>query len=154
MAHSGLANVRETKGVLEEFGLYTKHRLGQNFLVDKNIIDSIVDGAEITEDELVIDIGLGIGVITAEAAQRAGKVISGEELVIKAIQSGKAKLVFLANDAGDNLTKKTTDKSHYYKVEVSTVFNTLELSAALGKPRKVVAIADAGFSKKMRTLMN
>ena len=83
-------------------------------------------------------------------AQRAGKVISGEELVIKAIQSGKAKLIFLANDAGDNLTKK----SHYYKVEVSTVFNTLELSAALGKPRKVVAIADAGFSKKMRTLMN
>ena len=76
-------------------------------------------------------------------AQRAGKVISGEELVIKAIQSGKAKFVFLANDAGDN-----------YKVEVSTVFNTLELSAALGKPRKVVAIADAGFSKKMRTLMN
>ena len=67
-------------------------------------------------------------------AQRAGKVISGEELVIKAIQSGKAKFVFLANDAGDNLT--------------------LELSAALGKPRKVVAIADAGFSKKMRTLMN
>lgn len=87
-------------------------------------------------------------------AQRAGKVISGEELVIKAIQSGKAHLIFLANDAGANLTKKTTDKCQYYKVEVSTVFNTLELSAALGKPRKVVAIADTGFSKKMRTLMN
>ena len=87
-------------------------------------------------------------------AQRAGKVISCEELVIKAIQTGKAQFIFLANYAGVNLTKKTTDKSHYYNVEVSTVFSTLELSAALGKPRKVIAIADAGFSKKMRTLMN
>lgn len=87
-------------------------------------------------------------------AQRAGKVISGEELVVKAIQTGKAQLIFLANDAGPNVTKKITDKSNYYKVEVSTVFNALELSAALGKPRKVVAVADAGFSKKMRTLMN
>ncbi|EHI69079.1 YlxQ-related RNA-binding protein [Streptococcus ictaluri] len=86
-------------------------------------------------------------------AQRAGKVISGEELVVKAIQNQQVKLVFLANDAGPNVTKKVTDKSHYYNVEVSTVFSALELSAALGKPRKVVAIADAGFSKKMRTLM-
>ncbi|MDY3042171.1 YlxQ-related RNA-binding protein [Streptococcus pluranimalium] len=86
-------------------------------------------------------------------AQRAGKVISGEELVVKAIQHQEATLIFLANDAGDNLTKKITDKSKYYQIEVSTVFNTLELSMAVGKPRKVVAIVDAGFSKKMRTLM-
>ena len=86
-------------------------------------------------------------------AQKAGKIISGEELTVKAIQSRQAKLIFLSQDAGPNLTKKITDKSKYYKVEVSTVFDTLELSAALGKPRKVIAIADAGFSKKMRTLM-
>jgi len=43
-------------------------------------------------------------------AQRAGKLISGEELVIKAVQSGQARLVFLANDAGSNVTKKTTDR--------------------------------------------
>ncbi len=86
-------------------------------------------------------------------AQRAKKVISGEELVIRAIRHQEVNLVFLANDAGPNITKKVTDKSNYYNVEVSTVFSALELSAALGKPRKVVAIADAGFSKKMRTLM-
>ena len=86
-------------------------------------------------------------------AQRAGRIISGEELVVKAIQDKKAKLVFLANDAATNLTKKITDKSHYYKVEVSTVFSTLELSTAVGKARKVLAITDAGFTKKMRSLM-
>ena len=76
-------------------------------------------------------------------AQRANRIISGEELVVRAIQDGKAKLVFLANDAAPNLTKKITDKSHYYKVEVSTVFSTLELSTAVGKSRKVLAITDA-----------
>ena len=86
-------------------------------------------------------------------AQRANRIISGEELVVRAIQDGKAKLVFLANDASPNLTKKITDKSHYYKVEVSTVFSTLELSTAVGKARKVLAITDAGFTKKMRSLM-
>ncbi|MGT2926811.1 YlxQ-related RNA-binding protein [Streptococcus cuniculipharyngis] len=87
-------------------------------------------------------------------AQRAGRVISGEELVIKAIQSGQVGLVFLADDAGSNLTKAVTDKSNYYKVEVFAVFSTLELSTAIGKPRKVLAITDAGFIKKMRTLMD
>ena len=86
-------------------------------------------------------------------AKRAGKIISGEELVIKSIQSSKATLVFLANDAGSNVTKKTTDKCNYYNIEVSTVFNALELSMAIGKPRKTVAVVDAGFSKKMRSLM-
>ncbi|MFC5630633.1 MULTISPECIES: YlxQ-related RNA-binding protein [Streptococcus] len=87
-------------------------------------------------------------------AQRAGKIISGEELVIKAIQHQEAKFVFLANDAAANLTKKITDKSTFYKIEVSTAFSALELSIALGKPRKVVCVVDAGFTKKMRTLMD
>ena len=73
--------------------------------------------------------------------------------MIKAIQEEKAKLVFLANDAASNLTKKVTDKGHYYEVQVSTVFSTLELSIAVGKPRKVLAVTDAGFTKKMRSLM-
>ncbi|TWS94057.1 YlxQ-related RNA-binding protein [Streptococcus sp. sy018] len=87
-------------------------------------------------------------------AQRAGRVISGEELVVKAIQHQQVRLIFLANDAASNLTKTVTDKSRYYDIEVSTVFSTLELSTALGKARKVVAITDAGFIKKMRTLMD
>ena len=86
-------------------------------------------------------------------AQRAGCVISGEELVVKAIQTGQAQLIFLAKDAGSNLTKKVTDKSNDYNIEVSTVFSALELSIAIGRNRKVLAIVDTGFSKKMRTFM-
>lgn len=86
-------------------------------------------------------------------AQRAGKITSGEERVVKCIQENKAYLVFLANDAKDNLRKKVTDKSRFYQVEVSTLFSTQELSGAIGRLRKVVAVVDAGFAKKMRSIM-
>lgn len=61
-----------------------KHRfqlsksLGQNFITDKNVIERIVEGAEPTEDDLVIEIGPGIGVLTAEAAQQAARVVAIE----------------------------------------------------------------------------
>lgn len=61
-----------------------KHRfqlsksLGQNFITDKNVIERIVEGAGPTENDLVIEIGPGIGVLTAEAAQQAAKVIAIE----------------------------------------------------------------------------
>ena len=61
-----------------------KHRfqlsksLGQNFITDKNVIERIVEGAGPTEDDLVIEIGPGIGVLTAEAAQQAAKVVAIE----------------------------------------------------------------------------
>jgi len=52
--------------------------LGQNFLTDKNIIDKIVEAPEIGPRDLVIEIGPGIGVLTAEAARRAAKVVAVE----------------------------------------------------------------------------
>lgn len=52
--------------------------LGQNFLTDKNIIDKIVEAPEIGPRDLVIEIGPGMGVLTAEAARRAAKVVAVE----------------------------------------------------------------------------
>jgi len=52
--------------------------LGQNFLTDQNIIDKIIDGAQIGEKDLVIEIGPGMGVLTAAAASRAARVIAIE----------------------------------------------------------------------------
>ena len=47
MTYSRLANPRETRAVLEDFGLATKHRLGQNFLVNDEVIGRIVNLAEL-----------------------------------------------------------------------------------------------------------
>ena len=52
--------------------------LGQNFLTDQNIIDKIIDGAQIEEGDIVIEIGPGMGVLTAAAAERASKVLAIE----------------------------------------------------------------------------
>lgn len=64
--------------IREEHGFRFTKSLGQNFLIDKNIIDYIVDGAEIEPEDTVIEIGPGVGAITYEAAKVAKKVIAIE----------------------------------------------------------------------------
>lgn len=88
-------------------------------------------------------------------AARARKVISGEELVIKEIRSGKAKLVLLASDASANTSKKIKDKCAYYNVECLVLGDRYDLGHATGKETRVsLAIMDAGFAKKMSMLLN
>ena len=69
------STIREIK---EKYGFRLTKSLGQNFLTDKNIIDRIIEGAQIGENDLVIEIGPGIGVITYEASLAARKVIAVE----------------------------------------------------------------------------
>ena len=67
------------KKIREEYGFKFSKSLGQNFLTDKNIIDEIVDGAGIGQEDTVLEIGPGIGVITYEAAQLAKKSSSSRD---------------------------------------------------------------------------
>ena len=64
MTYSRLANPRETRAVLEGFGLATKHRLGQNFLVNDEVIGRIVNLAELGDSDVVLEVGPGIGTLT------------------------------------------------------------------------------------------
>ena len=64
--------------IRKRYGFHTTKSLGQNFLTDKAIIDQIIEGADIGPEDLVIEIGPGLGVITWEAAQKAKKVIAVE----------------------------------------------------------------------------
>jgi ribosomal protein L7Ae-like RNA K-turn-binding protein len=80
-------------------------------------------------------------------ATRAGKLISGEEIVLKAIRSGEAKLVLLAGDASDNTAKKIKDKCSSYGVPLLIGFTRFELGSAVGKPERVMfAVTDRGFA--------
>ncbi|NLN17068.1 MAG: 16S rRNA (adenine(1518)-N(6)/adenine(1519)-N(6))-dimethyltransferase RsmA [Firmicutes bacterium] len=69
---------RNTRAVLEKYGLQPKKSLGQNFLIDRNIRDKIVDAAAITGDDVVLEIGPGVGTLTEELARRASRVIAVE----------------------------------------------------------------------------
>ena len=66
------------RDIKERYGFKLSKSLGQNFLTDKNIIDKIIEATQITGEDLVIEIGPGIGVLTAEAAQLAAKVVAVE----------------------------------------------------------------------------
>ncbi len=69
------ATINEIKG---RHGFRLSKSLGQNFLTDKNIIDKIIEKSNIGKQDLVIEIGPGIGVLTAAAAEAAGKVAAIE----------------------------------------------------------------------------
>lgn len=78
MAYSRLANPRETQAVLARFGMATKHRLGQNFLVNDEVIGKIVNLAELSGDDVVLEVGPGIGTLTVAMLGRARAVCSIE----------------------------------------------------------------------------
>lgn len=66
------------RDIEEQFGFRLSKSLGQNFLIDKNIRDQIVEGSMIGPDDLVIEIGPGVGVLTQLLAEHAAQVIAIE----------------------------------------------------------------------------
>ena len=78
MPASWLADLHETREVLDRFGLATKHRLGQNFLVDDRVVARILDLAQVGENDVVLEVGPGIGTLTVALLARASAVCSIE----------------------------------------------------------------------------
>lgn len=66
------------KYIMEKYGFRFSKSLGQNFLIDEQIIDRICDGAEIGPEDYILEIGPGIGVMTQAMAERAKKVVTIE----------------------------------------------------------------------------
>lgn len=73
-----IATPKRTKEILEKYGFSFKKSLGQNFLIEPNILHNIVAHAELTEKVGVIEIGPGIGALTEHLARHAGKVVAYE----------------------------------------------------------------------------
>lgn len=88
-------------------------------------------------------------------ATRARMIVTGEELAVREIQTGKANLVIVSNDASTNTAKKITDKCTFFNVEKHVFGSREDLGHAIGKDSRVVlAITDAGFAKKLSELLN
>ncbi len=68
----------ETKFIMKKYGIYANKSLGQNFLIDDDVVNKIVDSANISNDDLVIEIGPGLGTLTNELLKKAKKVIAVE----------------------------------------------------------------------------
>ncbi len=68
----------ETKRILKKYGISANKSLGQNFLIKENVVKTIIEKSEITKEDLVIEIGPGLGTLTKELLEHAGKVIAIE----------------------------------------------------------------------------
>ncbi|HEY41665.1 MAG TPA: 16S rRNA (adenine(1518)-N(6)/adenine(1519)-N(6))-dimethyltransferase RsmA [Dehalococcoidia bacterium] len=68
----------ETRQLLRRYGLHARKKLGQHFLIDRRVLETILEAASLTPDDVVIEVGPGLGVLTGELAKRAGRVIAVE----------------------------------------------------------------------------
>lgn len=76
--HKDIATPVRTQEILKKYGFSFKKSLGQNFLIDPNILRNIVGHADLTKDSAAIEVGPGIGALTEHLARQAGKVVSFE----------------------------------------------------------------------------
>ena len=121
-----LGNPKITIEFLKKFNFDIKKKFGQNFLIDSHVLNKIVDAAEITDEDTVLEIGPGIGTLTQYLAESAKKVVA-VEIDRDAVEVLKATL-----SPYDNITVINKDI-------LKTDINRLSMEYNDGKPFKVVA---------------
>ena len=67
--------LEETRFILNKYNIKANKSLGQNFLVNENVVNSIIDCSNITKQDLVIEIGPGLGTLTNKLLEKSGKVV-------------------------------------------------------------------------------
>ena len=71
-------SLEDTKFILKKYHITANKKLGQNFLINDEVINGIVEASNIQKEDLVIEIGPGLGTLTSELLENAGKVIAIE----------------------------------------------------------------------------
>ena len=78
MSGPTLGNPKNTIEILQKYNFSFQKKFGQNFLIDTHVLDKIIKAAEITKDDMVLEIGPGIGTMTQYLAEAARKVVAVE----------------------------------------------------------------------------
>ena len=121
-----LGNRARCTAVLKKYGFSFRKKYGQNFLIDESVLEGIIDTADITKDDFVLEIGPGIGTLTQYLATYAGKVC--------AVEIDKALLPILEDTLSgwDNVTVLNAD---ILKTDIRAIAETENG----GRPIKVCA---------------
>lgn len=121
-----LSSPAATAAILEKYKFHFQKKYGQNFLIDANILNKIVEAADITKEDCVIEIGPGIGTLTQYLAEAAGSVIAVE------IDNN---LIPILEDTLSEYPNASVIHGDILKVDL----NKLVMEKNQGKPVKVVA---------------
>ncbi|WFR57430.1 16S rRNA (adenine(1518)-N(6)/adenine(1519)-N(6))-dimethyltransferase RsmA [Anaerocolumna sp. AGMB13025] len=121
-----LGNPKETIEILNKYHFVFQKKYGQNFLIDTHVLDKIIKAAEVTKDDMVLEIGPGIGTLTQYLCEAAREVI--------AVEIDKSLIPILEDTLStyDNVTVMNED---ILKVDI----NKLVQEKNNGKPVKIVA---------------
>lgn len=121
-----LSNPKETIQVLQKHEFQFKKKFGQNFLIDPHVLDKIVDAAQITADDFVLEIGPGIGTLTQYLCERARQVLAVE------IDKNLIPILHETLSPYENVEVRNGDILKQDIWEIAQTYNA-------GKPIKVVA---------------
>ncbi len=121
-----LSDPKETIAVLNRYHFNFQKKFGQNFLIDSHVLDKIIRAAEITKDDVVLEIGPGIGTMTQVLCENAGEVI--------AVEIDNNLIPILQNDTCKDYDNLTIIHSDVLKLDINAL-----VEEHGGKPVKVVA---------------
>ena len=121
-----LGNPQNTIEILQKYSFSFQKKFGQNFLIDTHVLDKIIASANITKDDMVLEIGPGIGTMTQYLACAAGKVV--------AVEIDKA-LIPILEDTLKEYDNVTVINEDILKVDITKLAE--EYNG--GRPIKVVA---------------
>ena len=121
-----LGNPQNTIEVLKKYNFMFQKKFGQNFLIDTHVLDKIIGASNITKDDLVLEIGPGIGTMTQYLCEAAREVV--------AVEIDK-KLIPILEDTLSEYKNITIINNDILKVDINKLVNEKNN----GKPIKVVA---------------
>lgn len=113
-----LTSPKVVQGLLERYNIRPRRGLGQNFLIDRNILNKIIAVPDLSKQDIVVEVGPGVGTLTQELALRVNKVIAIEkdrkmcEILTEVLKDFKN--VEILNE--DILASRTCDVGQSYKV--------------------------------------
>lgn len=148
-------DITEIKRTLKAYGAYTKKDLGQHFLVDAEALNSIVEAAELTKEDKVIEVGPGMGVLTRELCKKAKEVVALEfdKAMISIVKTSCIKHTNLTVENIDVLKFDTSGLGQYKLVAnlpyyITSAVLRLFLEAA-NKPEQMVVLVQREVAERI-----
>lgn len=124
---AALGNPTNTIAILQKYNFNFQKKYGQNFLIDANILEKIIDAAGVTQNDCVLEIGPGIGTMTQYLCENARDVV--------AVEIDKKLIPILEQDTLSSYDNITIINEDILKVDI----NAIVQEKNNGKPIKVVA---------------